>query len=121
MSLPTCAAMDVHRGPVLYPHIVRKLVADMVELHDALRGAPAIWVGQDLGERRRMVCCLASADRCRGVVNLFVPYFARGVALPISFLSWIEVSTHCIGIQRDSGITDFIIASISLKLRRPSR
>jgi pimeloyl-ACP methyl ester carboxylesterase len=62
-------------------YAVRKLVGDMVELHDALGGAPAVWVGHDWGSA--VVWAMAShhADRCRGVVNLCVPYLARGLAL----------------------------------------
>ena len=63
-------------------YAVRELVADMVELHDALGGAPAVWVGHDWGSP--VVWALAShhADRCRAVVNICVPYLARGFALP---------------------------------------
>ncbi len=63
-------------------YAVRELVADMRELHDALGGAPAVWVGHDWGSP--VVWALAShhATRCRGVVNLCVPYLARGFALP---------------------------------------
>ena len=63
-------------------YAVREIVADMTELHDALGGAPAVWVGHDWGSP--IVWNLAShhAGRCRGVVNLCVPYLARGFALP---------------------------------------
>ncbi len=63
-------------------YALRETVADMVELHDALGGAPAVWVGHDWGSP--VVWALAShhAGRCRGVANLCVPYLARGFALP---------------------------------------
>ena len=63
-------------------YAVREIVADMTELHDALGGAPAVWVGHDWGSP--IVWNLAShhAGRCRGAVNLCVPHLARGFALP---------------------------------------
>ena len=63
-------------------YAVRELVGDMVELHDALGGAPAVWVGHDWGSP--VVWSLAShhAGRCRAVANICVPYVARGFALP---------------------------------------
>lgn len=63
-------------------YTVRETAADMVELHDALGGAPAVWVGHDWGSP--VVWALAShhAARCRAVVNLCVPYLACGFALP---------------------------------------
>ena len=63
-------------------YAVRETVADMVELHDALGGAPTVWVGHDWG--CPVVWALAShhADRCRAVATLCVPYMARGFTLP---------------------------------------
>ena len=63
-------------------YAVRELVADMVELHDALGGAPAVWVGHDWGSPVVWALAAHHADRCRAVANLCVPYFARGFALP---------------------------------------
>jgi pimeloyl-ACP methyl ester carboxylesterase len=63
-------------------YAVRELVADMVELHDALGGAPAVWIGHDWGSAVAWSMASHHAGRCRGVVNLCVPYFARGFALP---------------------------------------
>jgi pimeloyl-ACP methyl ester carboxylesterase len=63
-------------------YAVRELVRDMVELHDALGGRPAIWVGHDWGSAIAWAMASHHADRCRGVVSLCVPYFARGLALP---------------------------------------
>jgi pimeloyl-ACP methyl ester carboxylesterase len=63
-------------------YAVRELVTDMVELHDELGGTPALWVGHDWGSA--VVWAIAShhAERCRGVVNLCIPYLSRGLALP---------------------------------------
>ncbi len=63
-------------------YAVRELVADMVELHDELGGAPAVWVGHDWGSPVVWALAAHHADRCRAVANLCVPYFARGFALP---------------------------------------
>lgn len=71
-SAPTTAAA----------YAVRELVADMVELHEALGGAPAVWVGHDWGSPVVWALAAHHAGRCRAVVNLCVPYFARGFALP---------------------------------------
>ena len=53
----------------------------MLELHDALGTAPAVWVGHDWGSP--VVWAMAShhAGRCLGAINLCVPYLARGFAL----------------------------------------
>ena len=62
-------------------YAVRELVADMIELHDALGGAPAVWVGHDWGSAVAWSMASHHEGRCRGVVNLCVPYLARGMAL----------------------------------------
>lgn len=62
-------------------YAVRELVADMVELHDALGGAPAVWVGHDWGSPVVWAIAAHHAERCRGVVSLCVPYFARGFGI----------------------------------------
>ena len=61
---------------------VRELVADMIELHEALGSKPAVWVGHDWGSPVAWAMASHHAERCRGVVNLCVPYLARGLALP---------------------------------------
>jgi pimeloyl-ACP methyl ester carboxylesterase len=55
-------------------------VKDMLELLDALGREKAVWVGHDWGSP--VVWSLAShhPDRCFGVANLCVPYFAKGFA-----------------------------------------
>ena len=57
-------------------------VRDMIELLDALGRDKAVWVGHDWGSP--VVWSLAGhhADRCLGVANLCVPYFAKGFAPP---------------------------------------
>jgi pimeloyl-ACP methyl ester carboxylesterase len=83
-----CVAPDMRGyGNSSRPHSisaysVRELVADMVELHDALGASPAIWIGHDWGSAVAWAIASHHAERCRGVVNLCVPYFARGFALP---------------------------------------
>ena len=63
-------------------YTVRELATDMVELHDALDGQPAVWIGHDWGSAVAWAMASHHAERCRGVVNLCVPYLARGLALP---------------------------------------
>ncbi len=62
-------------------YAVRETVADLRELHDALGGAPAVWVGHDWGSPVVWALAAHHAERCRGIVNLCVPYFAQGFAL----------------------------------------
>jgi pimeloyl-ACP methyl ester carboxylesterase len=56
-------------------------VNDMLELLDGLGAQRAVWIGHDWGSP--VVWSLAShhPDRCIGVVNLCVPYLARGLTL----------------------------------------
>ena len=58
-----------------------EIVADMVELHDALGGAPAVWVGHDWGSPVVWSLAAQQAGRCLAVVNLCVPYLKSGFAL----------------------------------------
>lgn len=62
-------------------YALEEIVQDMVELHDALGGHPAVWVGHDLGSP--VVGALAAhyPERSRGVVLVSVPYFPDGFAL----------------------------------------
>jgi pimeloyl-ACP methyl ester carboxylesterase len=62
-------------------YAMRELVADMVELHNALGAAPAVWVGHDWGSP--VVASLAAQypQRCRQAVLISVAYFPRGFAL----------------------------------------
>jgi pimeloyl-ACP methyl ester carboxylesterase len=62
-------------------YALREIVMDMIELHDALGGRPAIWVGHDWGSAVVWSLAAHHPRRCRGVANLTVPYFARGFSL----------------------------------------
>jgi pimeloyl-ACP methyl ester carboxylesterase len=83
-----CIAPDMRgRGGSSVPdtiaaYTVRELVGDMIELHEALGGSPAVWVGHDWGGPVAWAMASHHPDRCRGVVNLGTPYLARGLALP---------------------------------------
>ena len=72
------SSVPTHSGA----YAVRELVADMVELHDALGGAPAVWVGHDWGSPVVWGMATHHPERCRAVANLCVPHIARGFALP---------------------------------------
>ena len=72
---------------------VREVLTDMVELHEALGGARAIWVGHSLGCTIAWAMATHHAERCRGVVNLTVPHFARGNSLP-NFMPLIDRSIY---------------------------
>ncbi len=63
-------------------YAIREMVTDMVELHETLGGKPAVWVGHDWGSAVAWAMAAHHAERCRGVVNLCVPYVARAFALP---------------------------------------
>ena len=62
-------------------YALRETVADMVELHDALGGTPAVWVGHDWGSPVVWGMATHHPGRCRAVANLCVPHIARGFAL----------------------------------------
>ena len=62
-------------------YAVREITADLVELHDALGGAPALWVGHDWGCAPVWSLAAHHAGRCRGVIAMCVPYLARGMTL----------------------------------------
>ncbi len=82
-----CVAPDMrgYGGSSVYEstaaYCVEEITHDMVELHDALGGEPAVWVGHDWGSP--IVWSLAAhyAGRCVGVINMCVPYIARGFEL----------------------------------------
>ena len=63
-------------------YAIAEVVQDLVELHDALGGAPAVWVGHDWGSVAMWGVGAHHPERCRAVVGLSIPYFARGFALP---------------------------------------
>jgi len=63
-------------------YAVQEITTDLVELHDALGGLPALWVGHDWGCAPVWAMAAHHSARCRAVVALCVPYFARGFTLP---------------------------------------
>jgi pimeloyl-ACP methyl ester carboxylesterase len=92
-QLPAMAALGFHavapdmrgygRSSIYATHADYALehsVRDMVELLDHLGAERAVWVGHDWGAA--VVWAIAShfPERCHGVANLCVPYFARGFA-----------------------------------------
>jgi pimeloyl-ACP methyl ester carboxylesterase len=68
-------------------------VADMLELLAALGREKAVWVGHDWGSP--VVWSLAShhPERCFGVANLCVPYFAKGFN-PTNLLPLVDRATY---------------------------
>jgi pimeloyl-ACP methyl ester carboxylesterase len=68
-------------------------VKDMIELLDALGREKAVWVGHDWGSP--VVWSLAShhPDRCFGVANLCVPYFAKGFA-PRTLVPYVDRAVY---------------------------
>ncbi len=63
-------------------YTVEAISTDMVELHQALGGRPAIWVGHDWGGPIAWAMASHHPERCRGVAALTTPYHPRGHALP---------------------------------------
>ena len=63
-------------------YTVREISTDVVELHDALGGGPAIWVGHDWGAPIAWTMASHHPERCRGVIGMSVPYLPRGHVLP---------------------------------------
>lgn len=70
---------SVPADPAAYTQ--REIVADLVELHDALGAGPAVWVGHDWGSPPVFAMAAHHPDRCRAVASLCVPYAAAGFAL----------------------------------------
>jgi pimeloyl-ACP methyl ester carboxylesterase len=61
-------------------YALEEIVADMIELLDALGAEKAIWVGHDWGAPVVWSLAQHHADRCHGVANLCVPYIPEGFA-----------------------------------------
>jgi pimeloyl-ACP methyl ester carboxylesterase len=82
-----CAAPDMRGyGASSVPaetgaYALREIAADMVELHDALGGTPAVWVGHDWGSPVAWSVAAHHAGRCAAVASLCVPYLKAGFAL----------------------------------------
>ena len=74
-------------------YALENIVADMVELLNALGGERAMWVGHDWGSP--VVWSLAShhPERCRAAVSLCVPYFARGFA-PATLVALVDRTVY---------------------------
>src|SRR5262245_36604994 len=74
-------------------YAIEHTVRDMLELLDALGREKAVWVGHDWGSP--VVWSLAShhPDRCFGVANLSVPYFAKGFS-PEQLLPLVDRSVY---------------------------
>lgn len=62
-------------------YAINELVGDMLALQDAVGGKPAVWLGHDWGCPVAWALAAHHPQRCRAVVALCVPYFARGFAL----------------------------------------
>jgi pimeloyl-ACP methyl ester carboxylesterase len=58
----------------------QEIVADMIELLDALGAKQAIWVGHDWGSPVVWSIAQHHPQRCHGVANLCVPYIPDGFA-----------------------------------------
>ena len=82
-----CIAPDMRgygRSSVYARHedyALEESVRDMVELQDALGYEKATWVGHDWGSPVVWEIASHYPERCHGVANLCVPYFAKGFAL----------------------------------------
>ena len=74
-------------------YALEHIVKDMLELLDALGREKAAWVGHDWGSP--VVWSLAShhPDRCFGVANLCVPYFAKGFA-PRTLVPYVDRAVY---------------------------
>jgi pimeloyl-ACP methyl ester carboxylesterase len=70
---------SVPQGAAAYA--VAEVVEDMAELHDALGGRPAVWVGHDWGSEVVWSVAARQPARCRAVASLTVPYFPGGLTL----------------------------------------
>jgi pimeloyl-ACP methyl ester carboxylesterase len=70
---------SVPTDPAAYA--LRETVQDMVELHDALGGEPAVWVGHDWGAPVVWNLAAYHPGRCRAVASLCVPYARQGFGL----------------------------------------
>ena len=74
-------------------YLVEEITLDIVELHGAPGGEPAVWGGHDWGAPIAWAVASHHRARCRGVVGLSVPYLARGFALP-TLLPLIDRATY---------------------------
>lgn len=63
-------------------YALTETVQDMIELHDEVGGAPAVWIGHDWGAPVVWNVAAQHPRRCRAVANVCVPYLPAGFALP---------------------------------------
>jgi len=61
-------------------YALAEIVADMIELLDAIGAGKAVWVGHDWGSPVVWSIAQQHAQRCHGVANLCVPYVPEGFA-----------------------------------------
>lgn len=62
-------------------YALEQIVADMMELLDAIDAEKAIWVGHDWGSPVVWSIAQHHPQRCHGVANLCVPYIPEGFAV----------------------------------------
>jgi pimeloyl-ACP methyl ester carboxylesterase len=65
-------------------YALQEIVADMIELLDAVRVEKAIWVGHDWGSPVVWAIAQHHPQRCHGVASLCVPYQPEGFAVETS-------------------------------------
>ena len=71
---------SVHKS--ISDYTIKEITEDMVELHDELGGRPAVWVGHDWGSPIVWSLAAHHPSRCLGIINMCIPYLARGFSLP---------------------------------------
>jgi len=62
-------------------YALEEIVADMIELLDAIDAEKAVWVGHDWGSPVVWSIAQHHPQRCHGVANLCVPYIPEGFAV----------------------------------------
>jgi pimeloyl-ACP methyl ester carboxylesterase len=77
------------RHPRLEDYALEPIVADMLELLEALGQPRAIWVGHDWGSPVAWSLASHHPERCHGVASLCVPYLAAGFA-PVNLLPLVD-------------------------------
>ena len=99
-------------------YALEEVVADMIELADALGAERAIWVGHDWGSPVIWSIAQHHPGRCHGVASLCVPYIPAGFRVEPPFLFAIEAFIRRIGFPRRNGITSCSIGR-ALRPRAP--